>query len=201
MVALGAGIDYLAQYATPEQVQRTCYATFSMFVSWSAYAAWRYTDEYPPAWKYLAARQHDSFYTSMTLLDPIGGYVLRRISSLNPVSVTQRSSARRVVLVNDLLSVAKDLADEQPPVNMVLQIRRIGAALSKRRRRSPSSFTTTWFMTFGNATRSSRPCPTWSFSGSCGDCGGGWAARSNGTTATRATRTATVPALDSQSST
>src|SRR5919202_1128662 len=76
LVAFGRGIDYLAQYATPEQVQRTCYAPFSMFVSWGAYAAWRYTGEYPPAWKYLAARQHDSFYTSMTLIDPIGGYVL-----------------------------------------------------------------------------------------------------------------------------
>lgn len=123
LVALGRGIDYLGQYATPEQVQRTCYATFSMFVSWGAYAAWRYTGEYPPAWKYLAARQHDSFYTSMTLIDPIGGYVLPADLFFEPrVRHAAFLAGTAVVLVNDLLSVAKDLADEQPPVNMVLQI-------------------------------------------------------------------------------
>jgi 2-methylisoborneol synthase len=49
LVALRSGVDYMAQYATPAQVQRACYATFAMFVSWSAYAAWRHADEVPPA--------------------------------------------------------------------------------------------------------------------------------------------------------
>ena len=43
---------------------------------WTASAAWRYLETLPPAWRYLAARQHDSFYTSMTLIDVVGGYEL-----------------------------------------------------------------------------------------------------------------------------
>jgi 2-methylisoborneol synthase len=122
-VALRSATEYLASYATPAQVQRACYATFAMFVSWDAYAAWRYTDRYPPAWEYLAARQHDSFYTSMTVIDVLGGYEL-------PANVFSEPRVRRAaiqagtaaVLVNDLHSVTKDKADEKPPCNMVLQI-------------------------------------------------------------------------------
>ncbi|MEZ4450527.1 MAG: family 2 encapsulin nanocompartment cargo protein terpene cyclase [Nannocystaceae bacterium] len=123
LVALRSGIEAMGRDATAEQVQRTCYATFAMFVSWSAYAAWRHTGVYPPAWKYLAARQHDSFYTSMTLVDVIGGYRL-------PAELFHEPRVRRaafqagtaVVLVNDLYSVAKDLEDPRPPCNMVLQV-------------------------------------------------------------------------------
>lgn len=123
LVALRSGIEYLARYATPSQVQRTCYATFAMFVSWTAYAAWRHTGEYPPAWKYLAARQHDSFYTSMTLSDVIGGYELAaNLFYDTPIRHAAFLAGTATVLVNDLYSVAKDLADERPPCNMVLQI-------------------------------------------------------------------------------
>lgn len=123
LVALHSGTEYLAGYGTPAQVQRVCYSTFAMFVSWSAYAAWRHADRYPPAWEYLAARQHDSFYTSMTLIDVLGGYEL-------PANLYYEPRVRRAaiqagtasVLVNDLHSVTKDLADEKPPCNMVLQI-------------------------------------------------------------------------------
>ncbi|MCY1063594.1 family 2 encapsulin nanocompartment cargo protein terpene cyclase [Nannocystis sp. RBIL2] len=123
LVALRSGLEHMGRYATHEQVQRTCYSTFAMFVSWSAYAAWRHTGEYPPAWNYLAARQHDSFYTSMTLCDVIGGYRL-------PPELFYDARIRRaaflagttVVLVNDLYSVAKDLEDAKPPCNMVLQV-------------------------------------------------------------------------------
>jgi 2-methylisoborneol synthase len=123
LVALRSGTEYLTRYGTPAQVQRICYSTFAMFVSWTAYAAWRHADKYPPAWEYLAARQHDSFYTSMTLIDVLGGYEL-------PANVYYEPEVRRAaiqagtaaVLVNDLYSVTKDLADEKPPCNMVLQI-------------------------------------------------------------------------------
>jgi 2-methylisoborneol synthase len=123
LVALRSGLDHMARYATPEQVQRTCYATFAMFVSWSAYAAWRFTGEYPPAWKYLAARQHDSFYTSMTLIDVIGGYTLAADLFYEPrVRHAAFQAGTATALVNDLLSVAKDMAEEKPPCNMVLQV-------------------------------------------------------------------------------
>jgi 2-methylisoborneol synthase len=123
LVALRSGTEYLARYGTPAQVQRVCYSTFAMFVSWTAYAAWQHAGKYPPAWEYLAARQHDSFYTSMTLIDVLGGYEL-------PANLYYEPRIRRAaiqagtasVLVNDLHSVTKDLADENPPCNMVLQI-------------------------------------------------------------------------------
>ncbi|WP_433261904.1 family 2 encapsulin nanocompartment cargo protein terpene cyclase [Actinosynnema sp. CS-041913] len=123
LVALRSATEHLARHGTPAQVQRACYATFAMFASWNAYAAWRHTGEYPSAWQYLATRQHDSFYTSMTLSDPVGGYEL-------PANLYYEPRVRRLtmqagtasVMVNDLLSVAKDAADEKPVCNMVLQI-------------------------------------------------------------------------------
>ncbi|WP_306362896.1 family 2 encapsulin nanocompartment cargo protein terpene cyclase [Nocardia sp. CC227C] len=121
--AFGSAVAHLRRHATAEQVQRACYATFSMFVSWTAYAAWRHTGENPPAWEYLAARQHDSFYTSMTLIDSVAGYEV-------PAGLFYDERVRRAafragtacVLVNDLFSVRKDAADENPVCNMVLQI-------------------------------------------------------------------------------
>ncbi|MGV9412619.1 family 2 encapsulin nanocompartment cargo protein terpene cyclase [Nocardia sp. NPDC003693] len=121
--AFGSAVAHLRKHATADQVQRACYATFSMFVSWTAYAAWRHTGQSPTAWEYLAARQHDSFYTSMTLIDPVAGYEL-------PAHLFYDERVRRAafqagtiaVLVNDLMSVKKDAADENPVCNMVLQI-------------------------------------------------------------------------------
>lgn len=123
LVALRSATAYLARRATPAQVQRVCYSTFAMFVSWTAYAAWRHTNQYPPAWKYLAARQHDSFYTSMTLIDVIDRYELTSNFFYDPRVRHAAFQAGTVsVLANDLFSVAKDLEDAQPPCNMVLQI-------------------------------------------------------------------------------
>ena len=121
--ALRTGIEHLTRYGTASVVQRVCYSTFAMFVSWTAYAAWRHTGKYPPAWEYLTARQHDSFYTSMTLIDAIGGYEV-------PANLYNEPRVRRaafqagtaVVILNDLYSVAKDMTDEKPPCNMVLQV-------------------------------------------------------------------------------
>lgn len=123
LLSLRSGLDHMARFATPEQIQRTCYATFAMFVSWTAYAAWRHTGQYPPAWKYLAARQHDSFYTSMTLVDVLGGYTLSADLFHEPrVRRAAFQAGTAVVLLNDLYSVAKDMAEERPPCNMVLQV-------------------------------------------------------------------------------
>ncbi|HJP73884.1 MAG TPA: family 2 encapsulin nanocompartment cargo protein terpene cyclase [Pseudonocardiaceae bacterium] len=123
LLGLGSGIEHLTRHASPAQVQRVCYSTFAMFVSWNAYAAWRYTNAYPPAWQYLATRQHDSFYTSMTLIDAIGGYELDAGMYYQPKvrqALTQAGTAS--VMLNDLVSVAKDAADENPVCNMVLQV-------------------------------------------------------------------------------
>jgi 2-methylisoborneol synthase len=123
LVALNSGTEYLARYGTPAQVQRACYSAFTMFVTWTAYAAWLHAGTYPPAWKYLAARQHDSFYTSMTLIDVVGGYELPANLYYEPrVRRAAIQAGTAAVLVNDLYSVTKDLADENPPCNMVLLI-------------------------------------------------------------------------------
>lgn len=123
LVALRTATDDLARHGTPAQVQRVCYSTFAMFVSWTAYAAWRHTGEYPPAWKYLAARQHDSFYTSMTVIDVIDAYELPADIFYDPRVRHAAFQAGTVsVLLNDLYSVGKDLADPNPPCNMVLLV-------------------------------------------------------------------------------
>jgi 2-methylisoborneol synthase len=123
LVALRTGIGHLERHGTPAQVQRACYATFAMFVSWNTYAAWRHTGSYPPAWEYLATRQHDSFYTSMTLVDAVGGYELPADLYYEPrVRRALMQAGTASVLVNDLHSVAKDAADENPVCNMVLQV-------------------------------------------------------------------------------
>ncbi|WP_027927554.1 family 2 encapsulin nanocompartment cargo protein terpene cyclase [Amycolatopsis benzoatilytica] len=123
LVGLHSAIDHLGRHGSPVLVQRVCYATFAMFVSWDAYAAWRHTGRYPPAWEYLAARQHDSFYTSMTLVDAVGGYELGAPYYYDPrVREAMMRAGTAAVLVNDLHSVAKDAADENPVCNMVLQI-------------------------------------------------------------------------------
>ncbi|MEU4804207.1 family 2 encapsulin nanocompartment cargo protein terpene cyclase [Actinosynnema sp. NPDC023587] len=123
LVALRSGIDHLSRFGSPALVQRVNYSTFAMFVAWNTYAAWRHTGDYPPAWKYLATRQHDTFYTSMTLVDAVGGYEVPAELYYDPrVRRAAFQAGTAAVLVNDLLSVAKDAADENPVVNMVLQI-------------------------------------------------------------------------------
>jgi 2-methylisoborneol synthase len=123
LVALNSGIEHLTRHASPAQVQRACYATFAMFVSWNSYAAWRFTGNYPPAWEYLAARQHDSFYTSMTLIDAVSGYELDANLYYQPrVRRALMQAGTASVMVNDLVSAAKDAADDKPVCNMVLQI-------------------------------------------------------------------------------
>ncbi|WP_040406453.1 family 2 encapsulin nanocompartment cargo protein terpene cyclase [Amycolatopsis nigrescens] len=123
LVSLNSGIEHLLRHGTPVQSQRVCYSTFAMFVTWDAYAAWRHTGQYPPAWEYLAARQHDSFYTSMTLVDVVGGYELPAHLYYDPrVRRAMMQAGTASVMVNDLHSVTKDAADEKPVCNMVLQI-------------------------------------------------------------------------------
>ncbi|MES9603846.1 family 2 encapsulin nanocompartment cargo protein terpene cyclase [Actinomadura sp. NPDC000929] len=120
---LGSAVGHLKRHASAVQVQRICYSTFAMFVSWTAYAAWRETGEHPPAWEYLAARQHDSFYTSMTLIDVVGGYEVPAHLYYDPrVRRAAFRAGTASVIVNDLHSVAKDAADENPVCNLVLLI-------------------------------------------------------------------------------
>ncbi|MET9262971.1 family 2 encapsulin nanocompartment cargo protein terpene cyclase [Amycolatopsis sp. NPDC004079] len=122
-VGFRSAVDHLGRHGSPVLVQRVCYSTFAMFAIWGAYAAWRHTGRYPPAWEYLAARQHDSFYTSMTLIDAVGGYELPAPFYYDPrVREEMMRAGTAAVLVNDLHSVAKDAADENPVCNMVLQI-------------------------------------------------------------------------------
>jgi 2-methylisoborneol synthase len=94
-----------------------------MYVSWTAYAAWRYLKTPPPVWRYLAARQHDSFYTSMTLIDIVSGFELagnlfydKRFHR----ALMQAGTAS--VLVNDLYSAEREAGDELPDSNVVLLI-------------------------------------------------------------------------------
>jgi 2-methylisoborneol synthase len=123
LVALRSAISHLTRHAAPAQILRTREITFQMYVSWAAYGAWRYLKELPPVWRYLAARQHDSFYTSMTLIDIIGGY--RLPADLFAWPATHRAlmqAGTASVLVNDLHSAEREAADELPDFNLILLI-------------------------------------------------------------------------------
>jgi 2-methylisoborneol synthase len=123
LVALRSAVSHLTEHATPAQVMRACNTAFQMCVSWTAYAAWRYLQTLPPAWKYLAARQHDSFYTSMTLIDVVGGYELpANIFYEKRFHQALMQAGTASVIVNDLHSVAREAADELPDSNLVLLI-------------------------------------------------------------------------------
>lgn len=121
--SIRSATSHLTRHGTPSQVMRACNATAQMYVSWTASAAWRFLEKPPPVWHYLAARHHDSFYTSMTLIDIVADYELtgnlfyeRRFHE----ALTRAGMAS--VLVNDLHSVAKEAADELPDSNVVLLI-------------------------------------------------------------------------------
>jgi 2-methylisoborneol synthase len=123
LVALKSATAHLTRHATPAQVMRACSATSQMYVSWAAYAAWRYLETLPPVWRYLAARQHDSFYTSMTLIDIVGGYELSaNLFCESRVRRALMQAGTAAVIVNDLHSVAREAADELPDSNVVLLI-------------------------------------------------------------------------------
>jgi 2-methylisoborneol synthase len=189
LVALNSGIEHLTRHASPAQVQRACYATFAMFVSWNSYAAWRFTGDYPPAWKYLAARQHDSFYTSMTLIDAVGGYELDANLYYQPrVRRALMQAGTASVMVNDLHSVAKDAVSTSRCATWCCRSPPIGSARSRRPSRSPSSCTTTWSGISRPPTTACSPCPRRSSSGSYAGCAPGWAAASSGTPPTPVTR-------------
>jgi 2-methylisoborneol synthase len=96
-------------------------ATSEMFVSWTAYAAWHHLQATPPVWRYLAARLHDNFYTSMTLIDVVGGYELpANLFYEERFHHALIQAGMASVIVNDLHSAAREAEGDQPDFNLVL---------------------------------------------------------------------------------
>lgn len=122
-MALRSGTHRLRQLASPAQVGRVCHAAFSLLVSWSAHAEWRRKGSFSTVGEYLAMRQFDSFYVSMTLIDVVDGYELPADLFYDPrVCRAARQAGTASTLLNDLYSVARDAADERPVGNLVLII-------------------------------------------------------------------------------
>jgi 2-methylisoborneol synthase len=120
LVSLRSALAHVTRHASAAQVMRARHTTHQMYVSWNAYNAWRHAGTTPEAWRYLAARQHDSFYTSMVLIDVVGGYELPAELFADPLfhrALTQAGTAS--VLVNDLTSAAREAGDD-PDCNLVL---------------------------------------------------------------------------------
>jgi 2-methylisoborneol synthase len=120
LVSLRSALAHVARHASAAQVMRVRHTTHQMYVSWNAYNAWRHAGLTPEAWRYLAARQHDSFYTSMILIDVVGGYELPPQWFADPLfhrALTQAGTC--AVLVNDLVSAERE-ANEDPDCNLVL---------------------------------------------------------------------------------
>jgi 2-methylisoborneol synthase len=123
LVALRSAVSHLAERATPAQVMRVRDTTSQMYVSWAAYAAWRHLETLPRVWRYLAARQHDSFYHSMTLIDVVGGYELpANVFAERRFHRALMQAGTATVIVNDLYSAPKEAAAELHDSNLVLLI-------------------------------------------------------------------------------
>ncbi|MFI6596013.1 family 2 encapsulin nanocompartment cargo protein terpene cyclase [Nonomuraea sp. NPDC050536] len=123
LVALTSATERVARRSTAAQRMRVCNTSFQMWTIWNAYASWRRNGEPVPAWRYLAARQHDSFYTSMTLIDIVGGYELpNELFYSRRVHTAVMRAGTAAVLVNDLYSAVKESADELPDCNLVLLV-------------------------------------------------------------------------------
>jgi 2-methylisoborneol synthase len=120
LVSLRSALAHVTRHASAAQVMRVRHTTHQMYVSWNAYNAWRHAGLTPEAWRYLAARQHDSFYTSMILIDVVGGYELPSELFADPLfhrALMQAGTAS--VLVNDLASAEREAGDD-PDCNLVL---------------------------------------------------------------------------------
>ncbi|MFI6391957.1 family 2 encapsulin nanocompartment cargo protein terpene cyclase [Nonomuraea sp. NPDC050540] len=123
LVSLTSARDHVAVHSTPSQLARVNLTSFQMWVSWNAYGAWRQSGEPVEAWRYLAARQHDSFYTSMTLSDIVGGYeVPGNLFYEERVHRAVMRAGTAAVIVNDLHSAIREAADELPDCNIVLLV-------------------------------------------------------------------------------
>ncbi|MFI6501257.1 family 2 encapsulin nanocompartment cargo protein terpene cyclase [Nonomuraea typhae] len=123
LVSLTSARQHVARHATPSQIARVNLTSCQMWVSWNAYGAWRQSGEQVEAWRYLAARQHDSFYTSMTLIDIAGGYEVPANLFYKPrVHRAAMRAGTAAVIVNDLHSALKEAADERPDCNLVLLV-------------------------------------------------------------------------------
>lgn len=121
LVALNSATAHLARHGTPSQVMRAYAATCQMFVSWTAYAAWHHVQATPQVWRYLAARLDDNFYTSMTLIDVVGGYELpANLFYDRPFHQALTQAGMASVIVNDLHSAAREAEGDQPDFNLVL---------------------------------------------------------------------------------
>jgi 2-methylisoborneol synthase len=119
LVAARSAVARLNRRAAPDQLIRVFDATAQMFVSWNAYAAWLHNDVTPQPWRYVAARQHDSFHTSMTLVDVVGGYEPPAgLVNSQPVRQAVMQAGLAAVIVNDLHSLAKDKAEGATDFNL-----------------------------------------------------------------------------------
>lgn len=119
LVAARSAVARLKRRATPDQLIRVFDATAQMYVSWNAYAAWLHNGLTPQPWRYLAARQHDSFHTSMTLIDVVGGYEPPSgLVNSRPIRHAAMGAGLAAVLVNDLHSLTKDSAEGATDFNL-----------------------------------------------------------------------------------
>jgi 2-methylisoborneol synthase len=123
LVGLATAREHVAMHSTPSQLARTNMTSFQMWVSWNAYGAWRQSGEPVEAWRYLAARQHDSFYTSMVLIDICGGYeVPANLFYEHRVHRAAMRAGTAAVIVNDLYSAIHESKDDLPDCNLVLLV-------------------------------------------------------------------------------
>jgi 2-methylisoborneol synthase len=103
LVALRSSLEWVAQNATPSQLDRIRHETSNLYLGMGAEAAWRNAGHVPPVWQYLASRQLNSFLPCIALIDVVGGY------ELPPEVYSDPRVHRATALVSNAGTIGNDL--------------------------------------------------------------------------------------------
>lgn len=121
--AYRSAMGYLEELFTPAQAERFRSDTTDLFLGYAAEPGWVMTGRVPRVWEYLTVRQINSFRVAMTLTDAVAGYELdQNTFAAPPVRRATNLASTTATLVNDLASLAKDLAEGSPAPNLTTVI-------------------------------------------------------------------------------
>ncbi|MET9418380.1 family 2 encapsulin nanocompartment cargo protein terpene cyclase [Streptomyces klenkii] len=108
-VALRSGLEHLARYAGPSQLNRLRHEVAVLYVGYGQEGSWRSREYVPTVPEYLAHRQINSFLPCIALADVVGGYTLPAGEYADPrVRRAVTMAATAATLVNDLYSMTKE---------------------------------------------------------------------------------------------
>ncbi|NUT22495.1 MAG: hypothetical protein HOV77_25260 [Hamadaea sp.] len=123
LAALRSSVDELSRFGTAAQLGRAILENDHFFIGTTGEMSWRVTGTMPPVWRYLAARQVNSFLPCITTTDLVTGYQLPPDLYFEPrVRRATKLLGLTTVIVNDLYSMAKESAQDTPDGGLPLVV-------------------------------------------------------------------------------